>query len=190
MALEPIMELCAIIGAFIGVMIGTLGPYYKVKKQLGFDDVSIFFDKKFIKATIVSGILSAVAVGGAFPVILENVNPLWSYTSTIVFSATLALALNLGGNIILGPSLVTEAARQKVMEKEMSKLLDFQLKTATEKIQKELKKNQEEFVNKDLKNKVENMYLDAEGNWVEKPASEDIETTKKVEYKDEEPVNP
>jgi hypothetical protein len=130
------IEICAFIGAFIGVMIATLGPYYKTKKELGMDDVSIFFDKKFLKSTVVSGILSAVAVGGSFPIILENVNPSWSYLSTIVFSAVLAMTLNLGGNILLSPSEVTMNARRKLMTKNTAKVMSTQLDATVDKLRK------------------------------------------------------
>jgi hypothetical protein len=134
MALTPEVEICAFIGAFIGIMIVSLKKYYNTKKELGQDDVTIFFDKKFLKSAIVAGILSAVAVAGSFPVILENVNPGWSYLTTIIMSGGLAVALNLGGNILVGPSAITAKAEQKALENRVSKILATQLDTTIMKL--------------------------------------------------------
>lgn len=190
MAITPAMEICAVIGAFIGCMIGTLGPYYKEKKKLGLDDVSIFFDKKFLKATFAAGILSAVTIGGVFPVILENVNPLWSYTSTIVFSATLALTLNLGGNVILSPSLITEAAKKQAIEKQTSSILNQQLSDVAENLKLEEKaKRDEEEQQEAMRDKQKLMdKVDSEFDVIQTTVAEEQQKplTKKVEFKEEE----
>lgn len=115
MALTWEIELCAIIGAFIGIMVWTGGKYYQKKKELGMEDVDIFFDKKFLKTMAAAGIISAVTVGSAYPQILANVNPLGSYLSTIVSSAVFAVVLNMGGNALMAPSEITLKAKRKAL---------------------------------------------------------------------------
>lgn len=111
------IEIAAFVGAIAGCLVGTLAPYYNEKKKLGFDDVSIFFDKKFLKSTVVALILAVVGVGGSFPIILENVPPAASILTTLITSGVLAMAMNLGGNIALGPSQVTQDAKNLLVER-------------------------------------------------------------------------
>lgn len=111
------IEISAFVGAIIGVLVGTLAPYYNEKKKLGLNDVDIFFDKKFLKATLVALILAVVGVGGSFPTILANVPPVASILTTVITSAVLAMSMNLGGNIALGPSQVTQDAKSLVVER-------------------------------------------------------------------------
>ena len=111
------IEISAFVGAIIGVLVGTLAPYYNEKKKLGLNDVDIFFDKKFLKATLVALILAVVGVGGSFPIILANVPPVASILTTVITSAVLAMSMNLGGNIALGPSQVTQDAKSLVVER-------------------------------------------------------------------------
>jgi hypothetical protein len=136
MVLTPEVEICAFIGAFIGIMIVSLKKYYNKKKELGEDDVTIFFDRKFVKSAVVAGILSAVAVGGSFPMILDNVNPGWSYLTTVIMSAGLAITLNIGGNILVGPSAITAKEEDKALENKITKILSTHLDTTIMKLRK------------------------------------------------------
>jgi hypothetical protein len=111
------IEIAAFVGAIAGCLVGTLGPYYSKKKELGWNDVDIFFDKKFLKATVVAVILAVIGVGGSFPTILANVPSTASVLTTLITSAVLAMTLNIGGNIVVGPSKITKDAEHSLMTK-------------------------------------------------------------------------
>jgi cytochrome c biogenesis factor len=124
MVLTTEIQIAAFIGAVIGVLVGTLAPYYNKKKELGWNDVDIFFDKAFLKATFVALILATVGIGGSFPMILANVPPEASIITTLIGSAVFAMTMNFGGNAIIGPSKVTLNAKNTLLEKTTVKLLD------------------------------------------------------------------
>lgn len=113
------IEIAAFVGAIIGALIGLLAPFYNKKKELGWNDIDIVFDKAFLKATVVAVILAVIGVGGSFPIILANVPPTASILTTIITSAVLAITLHLGGNMIIGPSKVTLEATQNALERNM-----------------------------------------------------------------------
>jgi cytochrome c biogenesis factor len=117
MVLTAEIEIAAFAGAVVGCLVGTLAPYYNEKKRLGWDDITIFFDKKFLKSTIVALILAVVGVGGSFPTIMANVTPTASILTTLITSGVLAMAMNLGGNMVVGPSKVTQDAKSLLAEK-------------------------------------------------------------------------
>ena len=111
------IEIAAFVGAIAGCLVGTLGPYYNKKKELGWNDIDIFFDKQFLKATFVALILAVVGVGGSFPIILANVPPAASILTTLISSGVFAMVMNLGGNIVVGPSKVTQDAKALLVER-------------------------------------------------------------------------
>ena len=61
------------------------------RKELGWNDIDIFFDKQFLKATFVALILAVVGVGGSFPIILANVPPAASILTTLISSGVFAM---------------------------------------------------------------------------------------------------
>ncbi len=118
------IEIAAFAGAIIGALIGLLAPYYNKKKELGWNDIDIVFDKSFLKATVVSIILAVIGVGGSFPIILANVPPTASILTTVITSAVLAMTLHLGGNLIIGPSKVTAEATKLLAEKNAGPIIN------------------------------------------------------------------
>lgn len=123
MVLTTEIEITAFIGAIIGALIGLLAPYYNKKKELGWNDIDIVFDKAFIKATVVAVILAVIGVGGSFPIILANVPETASILTTLITSAVLALTLHLGGNMIIGPSKITMEARDILLDKNAQRVV-------------------------------------------------------------------
>lgn len=111
------IEIAAFAGAIAGCLVGTLAPYYNEKKKLGWDDITIFFDRKFLQATAVALILAVVGVGGSFPIILANVPPTASILTTLITSGVLAMTMNIGGNMVIGPSKVTQDAKAMLVER-------------------------------------------------------------------------
>ncbi len=118
------IEISTVIGAVIGNMVGTLAPYYYEKKKLGLEDIDIFFDKKFLKSTLVSFILAVIGVGYAYPIIMENVPPAASIISAAVSAGVFAMTMNYAGNKVVGPSKVTLDAKQTLLERNTTRLFD------------------------------------------------------------------
>src|SRR5580765_8791126 len=125
--MDQYIEIAAFVGAVIGVLVGTLGPYYKKKRELGQTDIEIFFDRAFLKATFVALALAIVGVGGSFPTLLANVPPAGSIITTLIASAVFAMTMNLGGNILIGPSQVTQSATTDALNRKVNTIVENKL---------------------------------------------------------------
>lgn len=114
-----LIEIVVFMGAFIGNFLQTMIPYWKEKRKLELDDVSLIFDKQFLMTAAITAVGSIMVIGSTFPVFLKNVDPAASLLITFLSAATLAFSSNGMVNWAVGSGKITQQAREQALQKKV-----------------------------------------------------------------------